>query len=114
MKWYSRMHPSKYYIGGICFLLLIAVESCGWRGAESIRIERTGIVTVIGNSPFESIALFQEDGTMLRLRGTKELQRKLIALQGTKISVVCSEPREEEKMETSEVFEFSVVDDHQQ
>ena len=108
------MPRSRYYIAGICFLLLLAVESCGWRGAERNRTERTGIVAVIGNSPFESIALMQEDGTMLRLRSTQELQKQLLALQGKKVSVVCSEPREEEKMETSEVFEFSIVGDHQQ
>lgn len=97
----------------MCFLLLIAVESCGWRGAEQDRIERTGVVTVIGNSPFESVALLQEDGSMLRLRSTKELRKKLLAMQGAKISVVCSVPQEAEHMQTSEVYEFSVVVDQQ-
>jgi hypothetical protein len=47
----------------------------------------SGTVYVVGNEPFTSVAVECSNGTMYRIKTTKELEKRLRGLQGKKVEL---------------------------
>ncbi|MBI3587542.1 MAG: hypothetical protein HY088_10465 [Ignavibacteriales bacterium] len=51
----------------------------------------TGIIQVIGNEPFTTVAIQRADGTMYRISASREIEQRLRAMQGKTMELRYSE-----------------------
>ena len=94
----------------LCLILVVlSCASCGPARTVVEGEELTGTIIVVGNHPFESLAVELENGTVVRLTADEELQRQLFSYQGKKVSIDCSGVVETEGMLKTSVKKFTLL-----
>ena len=92
------------------FILALSVSSCFlWRTVPAQR-SMTGTMQVIGNHPFEKLALYTENGSVLVIRAPKQLCDEMMQLQGRTIVVQYTSLQHTDGMDEIHVVEFKTID----
>ena len=93
---FRRFYLNPVIVNTISFLRLclismtVVFSSCATTQQGTEEQEIKGTIIVVGNHPFESLAVEQENGTIIRLDAGEEIERQLFACQGKRVSLICS------------------------
>ena len=101
---------NKDFLPEICFFTLaVLLSSCIlWRPGPAPQ-SMAGTIQVIGNHPFEKLALYTEDGSTFVIRASKQLCDEMMLLQGRTIIVQYTTIQRSDGMDEMNVVEFKTV-----
>lgn len=102
---------NKVFLRNICFFVLaVLVNSCLHGQQDTVYHGMKGTIQVIGNHPFEKLALSMEDGSVFVIRTPKQLRDKMMMIQGRMVIVRYTTVERIDGMNEIHVVEFKRVD----
>ena len=91
------------------FILAALLSSCFLWRTDPAPQSMTGTVQVIGNHPFEKLALFTENGYVVVIHAPKQLCDEMMQLQGRTIIVRYTTIQHSDGMDELNVVEFKTM-----
>jgi len=91
------------------FTLILPFASCFLWQQNSEQATATGTIQVIGNHPFEKLALFKEDGTVLVINASKKNFNEMMAVQGSKVILWYTDLQHSDEMDEVNVTSFKII-----
>ncbi len=95
------------------FLLAVPLSSCFLWQHDPAQPGMAGTVQVIGNHPFEKLALFADNGSVFVIQASKPLYDEMMLLQGKKIVIQYSTMQRSEGRDVVNVVEFKTAPQQQ-